>query len=246
MPGPLHTYQTPTFSTPVLQFSKQNFGLDGTDSIETEASQYIEPSRTSIIWDHQTLRNARGHLLHCHTANTHQTYRENQNAVPTVHELTRSAFSFINAAMFELDCVLTTTHTVSRERWLLVKLRKLQLLRALGFHSRRWSVLYFFVCRHSKRSIMFGLSVYTNKLTKLCKWENAALVSLIFRAIPGSRKLLYCCNVKFMAFHNQYSFIFWEKLWTQSRQLSSDFKRQWNKKCSQVPSHFHIPFSLSH
>ena len=85
--------------------------------------------------DRQKLKYAHGHLFRCHTAKTPETYQVYQNACPMVHELTLFVYSFSNAARFVLDLVLTPTHTGWKERQLLVNLRKLRLLRALGFHS---------------------------------------------------------------------------------------------------------------
>ena len=84
--------------------------------------------------DHQKVKYAHGQFFRGHTAKTLETYRVYQNAGPMVDELTLILYSFSNAARFVLNLVLTATHEW-KKRQLLVKLRKLRLLRALGFHS---------------------------------------------------------------------------------------------------------------
>ena len=86
------------------------------------ASQILEPSRTDVIYGSPKLKYARGHLFRCHNTKSLETYRVYRNVDLTFHELTLFAYSFLNAAIFVLNLVLTSTQTGSRERQLLVKL----------------------------------------------------------------------------------------------------------------------------
>ena len=68
------------------------------------------------------------------------------------------------------------------------------------------SALIFYIFsfgRLCNRSISVVLTVYANKLTILCKYGNAALVAVIFWAIPGSGKLFCSFNIELMASYNQ-------------------------------------------
>ena len=56
------------------------------------------------------------------------------------------------------------------------------------------------------------LNVYANKLAILFKCGTMALVTLMFRAIPGGGKHFCSFNIKLMAFCNQYFLVFWNKM----------------------------------
>ena len=116
---------------------------------------------------------------------------------------TISIISVERGAMFVLSFVVTATNTGSRERQLGVKLRKLLLLRALIFPQGFNLFKQISYGQLSNRSNMIVFKVYAFKLAILCKCEKVANVALIFRAFPGSDKLIYSFNIKFMTFYNQ-------------------------------------------
>ena len=78
---------------------------------------------------------------------------------------------------------------------------------------------------------MIVLTVHQDKLVILCKSGNAALIYLIFRAIPGSGKFIYSFNIKFMAFYNQhYFFVLGRNSKLKVVSYQAQFKMHRNKK----------------